>query len=437
MDNVKFEKNSKLTDVMSVDEIEYFKLTLLKPNPILLELNGKNTFQLWENEEEKHLVLKYIYDFCEGCYYNNTKIVRFASWLGVKAFSHIEKYAKQYAIEYLGYNEETWNIKRGEQGVLSLNYIYKNRKNQTKIVYDKLLEVDSLDDIISIIDNSGCNVQTLTYEISNYVIVHRDNDKDLIDKLKSKFKLYSDYKANQKNELKQQEKDALMKLQKSILIPKAIEIVRKFINDESSNKIDDFCQKNNIDRNIFSYYVLLVKEIDDELYSLYSEKIDKFKKLGYVKIVGHIEIIVKGLKNGVEENGIIRPFDLIDYFLVSNYSFQDILKLSKSIISRSDYILLRKFIEKNNSGEKNNTNVINQIMSEKVVISYQKDKKGSPIPGTEEIFSNEDKEKLINYLRKNNIPINLKTYGIIFRRYRNGTLDIELETPEVISSKKR
>ena len=128
---------------------------------------------------------------------------------------------------------------------------------------------------------------------------------------------------------------------------------------------------------------------------------------------------------------------MIDYFLVSNYSFQDILKLSKSIISRSDYILLRKFIEKNNSGEKNNTNVINQIMSEKVVINYQKDKKGSPIPGTEEIFSNEDKEKLINYLRKNNIPINLKTYGIIFRRYRNGTLDIELETPEVISSKKR
>ena len=319
INNEEIEKYSKLIDDMSVDDSEYVKLTLLKPNPILLELNGKNTFKLWENEEEKQLVLKYIYDFCEGCYYNNTKIVRFASWLGVKAISHIEKYAKQYAIEYLGYNEETWNTKRDEQGVLSLNYIFKNRKNQTKIVYDKLLEVDSLDDIISIIDNSGCNVQTLMHEISNYVIVHRDNNKDLIDKLKSKFKLYSDYKANQKNELKQQEKDALMKLKKSILIPKAIEIVRKFINDDSSNKIDDFCQKNNIDRNIFSDYVLLVKEIDDELYSLYSEKIDKFKKLGYVKIVGHIEIIIKGLKNGVEENGIVRPFDLIDYFLVSNF----------------------------------------------------------------------------------------------------------------------
>jgi len=64
-------------------------------------------------------------------------------------------------------------------------------------------------------------------------------------------------------------------------------------------------------------------------------------------------------------------------------------------------------------------------MSEKVIIKYEKDSKGNPIPGTEELFSSEEKEKLINYLKEKNIPINLKTYNILYRRYRSGTIEIE------------
>lgn len=76
------------------------------------------------------------------------------------------------------------------------------------------------------------------------------------------------------------------------------------------------------------------------------------------------------------------------------------------------------------NGITDNPNVIKQIMSAKVIINYQKDKKGNPIPGTEEIFPNEEKIKIINYLKQHQIPLNLKTYNLAYNRYKNGILDL-------------
>ena len=42
---------------------------------------------------------------------------------------------------------------------------------------------------------------------------------------------------------------------------------------------------------------------------------------------------------------------------------------------------------------------------------------------------------LIDYLKRNNFPINLKTYGIVFRRYRNGLLNLETEEIDKFSNK--
>ena len=247
--------------------------------------------------------------------------------------------------------------------------------------------------------------------------------------------MYTDYKSQQRKELKQKEEKALKAIENSTKIPVAIEKVRQFINDDSCDKIEDFCKKNNIERNVFSDYVVLLKEVDENLFNLYASKVENSKKRRYAKIVANINLIIKYLKTGIEEYGVIRPFDVVDYFMVTNLSFQDILKLSKSVLSQSDYALLRKFISQNTIVFSNNVNLVNQILSEKVVVKYEKDKKGVPIPGSEVIFSNEDKLMLIDYLKRNNVPINLKTYGIVFRRYRNGLLNLETEEIDKFSNK--
>lgn len=420
-----YEKINEILNNMRLQDIEYNKLTLLKVNPILYEFNGKTINQLWETEEEKEFVLKYIYDYCVEHHFILNKIRDFAAFVGIPTTSRVENYAKKYAIEYLGYNIDRWRDFKKQHSIIGMKEFYKSRENHSKKIYENLLEAETLESIINIIEDSGLSINTLSTNIVNYVVVHKGGDDELIRILKSKFKLYSDYVSQQKKETILREKSAVEAIQKSIQIPIAINIVKQFIEDNDSYSTSIFCQKNNIDRKEFDDYILLVKEVDENLFYLCKSKIENNQKRRYAIITNKIEVIVKYLKTGVEEYGIIRPFDLIDYYKETNFSFQDFLKLSKSSVSQSDYRLLKRFFDQNSSGIVNTPSIIPQIMSEKVVINYQKDKKGMPIPGTEEVFSNEEKEKLINYLKQNKIPINLKTYGIVFRRYRCGILDLD------------
>ena len=159
-------KKMTLNDIR--DKREYRKLTLTKPNPILYKLFGKTTFQLWENEEEKVLVLKYIFDFCCNCDFDD-RMVEFKEWLGINSVEKLCEYVKQYAMEYLKYTDENWHDLRKNYTYNKRKDTYKNRENESKKVYEKLLNVDSLNDIINIIDSSGCNINTLLSGIGDYV----------------------------------------------------------------------------------------------------------------------------------------------------------------------------------------------------------------------------------------------------------------------------
>ena len=425
LNNDEYMKIVELFNLMQLQDREYKKLTLLCRNPILYKLNGKITNQLWENEIEKEIVLKYIFDYCVEFHFALDKLKELANFVGIPVISNVQKYANQYAIEYLGYSDDMWKKFLEEHRTIKINEIYKNRDNSSKKIYESLLEVDTLEEIIKIIEDSELNFKSLVAGVADYIIVHKEGNKEVGEILKSKFKLYNDYILRLNREKKLQEKSALEAIQKSIEIPIALKLIREFVQDESSYNISLFCQKNNIENKEFNNYLLLVQEVEQNLYNLYKAKIEKNQKVRYAIIARNVEQIVKELKNGIEEDGIKRTFDLIDYYKKTNFSFQTFLEFSKSIVSYGDYNLLKRFFAQNNSGSVNNPNVISQIMNEKVIINYQKDKKGMPIPGTEEIFSNEDKQKLIDYLKLNNIPINLKTYGMVFRRYRNGTLELD------------
>ena len=63
-------------------------------------------------------------------------------------------------------------------------------------------------------------------------------------------------------------------------------------------------------------------------------------------------------------------------------------------------------------------------MDQKVITSYKTDTKGNIIEGSEVVFSNDEKQKIIDFLNNNNIPVNLKTYSLMYKRYKDNLVVI-------------
>ena len=423
-ENFPKEEYDKIDKIINDFTNRNIKLEMDDTNLILEKLTGKVTDMLWENKEEKKIVLQFIYNYCEKNNYYDDKIEELSDWCGLSG-SKLESLAKEYALNYLGFSAEEYRQKRNEYGRFKLQNVRENRVSYSKRIYDKLLNATEVEEIIEIINTSGINISTLKSSIGNYVIVHHNGDSKIKEDLKSKIKMYTDYISQEKNEQKQKQIEEAKSKEIDEKLPLAIESITKFINDADCYTIDYFCYKYTFDKKTFEEYVTIIREYQTDLYNTYDKKISDIQKQRYAILANQIKYIIDRLKHGIEEYDVNRPFDLVDYYGVTKIPLEDILKLAKNIVSQSELTILRKFVNQNINGVNNNPNVIKQIMSERVIIKYEKDKKGQPIPGTEELFGDEEKEKLINYLKERKIPINLKTYNIVYRRYRNGTLELD------------
>jgi len=398
------------------DKVE--KLT--KINPILQKLTGKNTYLLWENEEEKKIVLEYIYNYCENNIYDRVKIYELSVWSGL-SYAQIDGYAKKYALEYLGYSLEKYTQRKITYGLRRRQHKNSEKKEiYYPRIFDNILNAKTLEEIVQIASVPGIKLSTLR-RFDDYIRRHHNGDEKVKEKLKLKIKMYTDY-ISEKNRIELENKKNNKIHQ---VLSTAIETITKFINDTDCNTIEYFCYKYGLNKKTFEEYVTIIREYQIDLYNIYDKKINDIRSQRYAIIINQVKYIIEKIKHGIEENGINRPFDLLDYYQITSIPLEDILKIAKDIFTTNEFNIIKRFITQNISGVKHTPNVIYQIMSEKVIIKYEKDSKGNPIPGTEELFSSEEKEKLINYLKEKNIPINLKTYNILYRRYRSGTIEIE------------
>ena len=391
-------------------------LILTKINPILAKLFNKTTYQLWENNEEKEIVLKHIFAFCEKSHFDSEKTSEYGVWLGLESGYRILMYAKEYALDYLGYTDEQFHKLRMKHYRIKMEKINKNYPSISRETYDKLLNAETLEQISEIIESCGLEFESVRGSLANYINVHRNGDTEIKNQIKTKINMY----IAKKQAEHQQQKAGLLQKRKSEQLKVAVKIIMMFVNDEESYTIERFCEKNNLEKGSFERNVTLVAELDVDLYALYKAKTEQIKKQKYMNLVGSLNRVIEGLKNGIEENGIARPFDLIDYFMITRISLKEILRLSQELVPSAEYRLLKRFCEQNVNGMTENLSVISRIMSERVIINCQKDNNGFPIFGTGEEFSAEQKEGLINYLKEKGIPINLYTYNALFRRYRDG-----------------
>ena len=372
----------------SISNRELNKITLTIINPILFQKLGKSTFLLWENEEEKELVLKYIFYYCDKFKFATQNIEQLSNYLGISK-EKINEYYKEYAFKYLKWTKEKYHQKRNE-------YVQSNRSKiepESKKIYDALLIASSIEEIIKTVNNSKLKFQTIKNGISNYVNTYHNGSQNIKETIKEKIKLYIEYEAKQrlsKNKSSQEQ----------IIIASAT--LRAFVDNTKYLTVENFCKEEGIDTQTFSNYLSLIATYNYELFNLYILKITSINTKNNSNIINEIKQIIIYIKFGIEENSIIRPFDIIDYFFAIKIPLDDILEIVKGKITNEEYILLRSFVFENKDATKSDTSIENEISEDK------------------------EKNKIISFLKTNNIPINSKTYNIAYRRYINGTLDLNL-----------
>lgn len=384
-----------------------------------LEIDLKNKEQLY----------KYCYEYCESVEWDNKKIKNLAIQLN-RTVDTIRQYARIYAIEYLKISKETLMEKISVYASLRAKEKARSEKELSKynILFAKLCFEDDPRKIIELIENADVIKGALKERVFNYVMkYYPDQVDELVYSLKQKIDIYLNYcKKRNKLIVEAVVKEKRRQRKEQIVLenmPKAEKYINMFINQEVITK-KDFCKSTKLNLSDFEAFVELVKNNNKELYEKYLQKIKFEANQRYLDFIFQINEVIELIKNGViEENGNVREFNLLDYYLIIKLNNETVFDIGKKVLDNQEMNLLRKFIGKNS------TNVIfydsinlKKLLDEKVEINCQKDKKGFPIPGTGKIITREEKQSIIDYLMENRVPLNSKTYDIALKRYLNGNL---------------
>lgn len=164
----------------------------------------------------------------------------------------------------------------------------------------------------------------------------------------------------------------------------------------------------------------VISKIDPTLHELYACRFGR-KLFMDPKDVERLLIY---LQNGILDNGVMRSFDIIDYYLIFKKPIDCILKAFNGLSAPMCDLLMSFY--------KDNKVLIvkpEELLSLNTELNCQKDAQGYPIPGTGVQATMEEKEQIVNYLILNNIPLTPNVYHIAQKRYFAGTLNINNQEP--------
>jgi hypothetical protein len=405
-------------------EIESYQNEYLEvPNPALLKY-GIRSYSIGRTKEERNITLKYIYE----------KFIESEGIVGnlAKEFKVSPKQIGKYAAKYYEYNIANQNQEKNK---------FDKKKAIYSYTFDKLKEKNTKEEIISLLDSCGISIKNLKSYINSYLIVYIkpntfEEYKKEEEMILKKLEIYSKYLSQKKEKEKKKIEEEEVKQKEEDNLEDAIKYISMFIDAKEFHSIKAFCSFAKIDESTFNNYVNIIKKRNQELYKKYKETTERNIKQNFAINASIVRKIVSMLKNGIEENGVKRKFDILDYYQNTKLSFDNLTKIAIQICSKQELNLLKRFIKDNSKYAAGVTHIEETIMKEKVEVNHQLDKNGMPIPGTGEIFDDESKIKIINYLRKNNIPLNMKTYTLARRRYTNGTLIIKSKNKARVLTKK-
>ena len=343
---------------------------------------------------EKYLQ-KYFYDLVESVNCDMEKIIELVKKLGIKRHLII-KY-------YNGYVDvcKKWLPKLVCSGSNSLSY-------------NTLRELSATEDekeIISILDNVPMTISRLLQATYS-------------DEQRKKLKWYARYKNEQRKLEREKRADTLKDILDIYRFEDAKKLIVDYLDNNGNNSIDFYCKTVGITKNEFNKDVEMIKEYSPELYERYFNKAQSVSANRYMALLASIKKLVNYIKNGIEEDGVIREFDVLDYYKATKFSFDDLIKFisdnnNRLDLSNDDIRTIRIFIAKNKKF-KAYTDRKKEVFVNSTIIMKVK------IGGKEELkeFTKDELQAVIDYLETHKLPVNDKTTNLVCRKYASGKLDI-------------
>lgn len=193
-------------------------------------------------------------------------------------------------------------------------------------------------------------------------------------------------------------------------------VIRNYI-DGNYKDIKEYCSSIKSAPSTIESYVGLMKEANDPIYVQYCN-LENTKNEANLKYMHNcIDTVLSYIRNGIEEDGAIRKFNLLDYYSYTNVSFKELKNSARKYLTDSkDLTALSLFISKYEDDKIINEKNINEIFDIKDIILCEFDSDGNITnPGYE--ITADDKKEILRLLNEKNIPLTVKTYSLMRDRY--------------------
>lgn len=358
---------------------------------------------------------KYIYDFNEQHGTDKKACQKFASDLNI-SLNDIKTIAKDYATSYLKIPAEEYhwnNFVRGRKDKRTIK-----AKMPYTTLFDLLLMFFEEEDIMHIIEYSKVDMNKIRNELSvhldSYMRYKNSGSKELKQEIVKRLQIYYNIKDKELQLQNKEKKDEQLQQ----LINTATKTITNSINSDYNAYNDaQYARYLNMPEEVYRKYMKIVEKYNPSLYKEYLMKLESNKETVKRKRQEIGKIVSYYLKYGVEYNGTIRNFDLIDFYALSEYNIKDICSECSQILDKEDYIKMAR-LRSANSQFINNQVVTQRIFVGELEVGCQKDSKGLPIKGTGRKITKEDMEYMKEVFNKYNIPLGL--YKVAFDRLKNG-----------------
>lgn len=282
----------------------------------------RNKFKLIACDNRVEVIrMKYYYDFCSFNKWNYDKIYDFSLQIGKNVMKILET-CKYYAKRYLHITDLTNIEKVIEEERCSLEFSNIPVKN----IFITLEKLTTSEAIIKYLSNIQIKFDTIKEYLENYIKIFKSSlteaekiqlKKSIEDKLEiyTRWQHLQEFEKNRKLEKKNDKK----------LAPK--DFLLLYLNGCESKDI--FCKKKEISSSKFDDMLTSIKETDITLYEQIVERL-LLEQKELEKTINIIKKIIYQIKNGIEEENY-RKFDLLDYYMNTKLSFNEVKVFVKTI----------------------------------------------------------------------------------------------------------
>ena len=311
----------------------------------------------------------------------------------------------------------------------------KERKFYTFITKILLM---SEDDAVRYIIESKISYQTLyeyirvylNYNLDDFSIEKLKEKKIFLEKVRNLY--YDSIKGNTKEERLQKRVESKKEYNKKLnynFYVKNRSLLEEYVDGEEYiyTILNKYRKSYSFFKNLIEGCSSSEKPYDKELYKQINKMLESKEQNVNQEIENIAPLLLGYINEGIKINNELLPFTMLDYYANFSLPFEYFFLYNGDKIQYSDLDAIKKFFLKNYSRLKKKDNFVERQMAPFNKEYELKSEYIYNVNGNEARPSIEEREKVIDYLVDNDIPLDSGIYKQALRRYANGLLDINVK----------